>query len=183
MLRQLLGGNKVGEPTIITEVMLTDNSVVDSSRTSHAASATTYWLSRNLPTTGKSTLDSTIGGYNCEVAKYYFEGHGSGNYVTNFKFYLADRNAVAQDMTFCTYATDTFTEPSTISESDIYNFVGDWEEAEYAIPSSSNLGTDATFASNDDPTWTQLIYFAAVVESGATTGTSSWVNKLLYQYT
>ena len=78
MLRRLLGGNKV-QPTIIREILFTDNSVVDSSRTTHAGEATSYWLSRNLPTTGKSTMDSTIGGYNCEIIKYYFEGHGSGN--------------------------------------------------------------------------------------------------------
>jgi hypothetical protein len=182
MLGQLLGGNNL-QPTIIREIMYTDSSVIDSSRSTHAGSATSYWLSRNLPTTGKSTMDSTIGGYNCEVLRYYFEGHGSGNYVTNFKFYVNSRNAVATDMTFCSYSSDTFTEPSTISESDLYNFVGDWTEASYTVPASSNLGTASGFASTEDPTWTQLVYFGVVVESGATTGTSSWRTTILYQYT
>lgn len=182
MLRQLLGGREV-QPTIIREIMLTDNSVIDSSRTTQAGSATSYWLSRNLPTTGKSTMDSSIGGSNCEVLKYYFEGHGSGNYVTNFKFYVSDRNAVAEDMTLCSYASNTFTNPSTVSDADIYNFVGDWTECSYTVPASSNVETDGSFSATDDPTWTQLIYFGAVVEAGATTGTSTWNNRLLYQYT
>lgn len=171
------------QPTVIKEIVYTDNSAIDSTRTTHAGAATTYWLSRNLPTAGKSTLDSTVGGFNCEVYKYYFEGHGSGNYVTNFKFYISDKNAVADDMTFCAYFSDTFTNPSTISESDMYNFVGDWTEAVDAIPSTPNLGTDGTSYSNADPTWTKLIYFGVVVEAGATTGTSSWRTRLLYQYT
>lgn len=182
MLRRLLGGNKV-QPTVIREIMLTDASAVDSTRTTHAASATSYWLARNLPSTGKSTLDSTIGGYNCEVLKYYFSGHGSGNYVTNFKFYVSDRNAVAQDMTFAAYATDTFTEPNTVTESDVYNFTSDWSECEYTTPATSNLATASDTSSIADPTWTQLVYFGVVIESGSTTGTASWKNKILYQYT
>lgn len=171
------------QPTVIEQVMFTDSSVIDSTRSTHAGMATSYWLSRNLPSTGKSTLDSTIGGYNCEVFKYYFAGHGSGNYVTNFKFYVTDRNAIAQDMTFATYASSTFTDPSTIVESDVYNFVGDWTECSYTVPASANVINASDFSSTEDPTWSECIFFSVVVESGATTGTSSWKNRLLYQYT
>jgi len=173
----------MAQPSIIREIMYTDSSVIDSTRTTHAGSATSYWTSRNLPSTGKAALDSTIGGFNCEVLRYYFEGHGSGNYVTNFKFYVGDQNAVATDMTFCTYASNTFTNPSSFDDADLYNFVGDWAEASATVPGSSNVAIAADFSSTEDPTWTQLIYFGVVVEAGATSGTSSWKNRILYQYT
>jgi len=163
--------------------MYTDSSVIDSTRTTHAGSVTTYWTARNLPSSGKSALDSTIGGYNCEVLKFYFEGHGSGNYVTNFKFYVSDQNAVATDVTFCAYSTDSFTNPSSFDDADLYDFVGDWTEASSTLPASSNLGTDSDFLATDDPTWTQYLYFGVIVEAAATTGTASWKNRLMYQYT
>jgi len=170
-------------PTTISEIIYSDGTVIDSTRTTQAGSATTYWVARNLPASGKATLDSTINNNNCEVFNFYFAGHGAGNYVTNFKFYVSDTNAVANDMTFMYYVTDTFTDPSTYTDADIYNMTGDWTTCPTSVPAAVNVGTLTGYNAYDDPTYTQYIYFAVVVEAGKTTGTASWKTKLLYQYT
>lgn len=173
----------MSQPSTIQEIMYTDSTVVDSTRTTNAGSYSSYWYSRNLPASGKATLDSTIGGYNCEVSQYYFAGHGSGNYITNFKYYIGNRNTVAQDMTHMFYDTSTFANPSGITDADIYDEVGSWAEAPTSVPGSPNIDTYVGYLETDDPTVTNFIYAGIAVEAGKTTGTGTWEVRLLYQYT
>jgi hypothetical protein len=171
------------QPTTIQEIIYSDNTVVDSTRTTDAGSATSYWFSRNLPATGKSMLDSTVGGYNCEVCKYYFAGHGAGNEVTNFKYYIGNRNSIAQDMTHMFYVEDAWVNPSSWTDSAIYNETGDWGEAPVAAPGSPNVSTSSDYLSTDDPTMSQYIYSGVTVEAAKATGSATWEVRLLYQYT
>jgi len=173
----------MGAPTVIQEIMYTDGTVLDHTRSTQAGSVTTYWLARNLPTAGQAALDSTIGTFNCEVMQFYFSGHGSGNYVTNFKFYVADRNSVAQDMTHMFYVSDSFSNPSGIADADIYNMTGDWTTCPVAVPDSTNILPYSGYLATDDPLVTQFVYFGIIVEANKTTGSASWKNRLMYQYT
>ena len=170
-------------PTVIKEIMYTDATVVDSTRSTHVASATSYWISRNLPQTGQATLDSTIGGYNCEVMQFYFSGHGEGNYITNFKFYVSDRNAVATDMTYMYKVSGTFANPSGVSDADIYTPAADWSSCPVAVPDTTNLLPYSGYVATNDPMVTQFVNFGVVVEASKTTGTAGWKTRLLYQYT
>jgi len=173
----------MGQPTTINEIMYTDGTVIDSTRATNLVAGSNYWVARNLPGSGKSTLDSTIGNFNCEVRRFLFSGHGAGNYVTNFKYYISDQNAVSSDMTHMYYASNIFTDPSTYNDSDIYSMVGDWTTAPTSVPSVPNIYTFLGYNEYDDPAYTQFLYTAVVVEAGKTTGTASWKYKLLYQYT
>jgi len=170
-------------PTVIKEILFTDGTTIDSTRSTQAGSAVNYWTARNLPSSGKATLDSSVGGYNCEVSQFYFSGHGSGNYVTGFRYYITDRNSVAQDMTHMMYASDTFTNPSGVTDADIYNMTGDWTTAFTSVPDTTNVDTRTGFNPTDDPTFTQFIFNGVVIEANKTTGTATWKSKLLYQYT
>lgn len=171
------------QPTIVKEIMYADSTLVDHTRSTQAGSVTSYWRARNLPATGQSVLDSTISGNNCEVMQFYFSGHGAGNYVTNFKFYVAERNAVAQDMTHMFYASNTFTNPGGVSDEDVYNMIGDWTTCPTSAPDTTNLVPYTGFTPISDPLVTQFVYFGVVVEANKTTGTASWKTRLLYQYT
>ena len=173
----------MSQPTTIYEVMYTDGTVYNSTRSSHIGNASSYWYSRNLPASGKSTLDTTVDGGNCEIALYYFEGHGSGNYVTNYKFYVGNSNAVAQDMTHMFYSSAVFINPTSYSDADIYNETGSWTEAPTTVPGSPNVATMDKIGETDDPTMTEFVYFGVVVEASKSTGTGTWENILLYQYT
>ena len=173
----------MSQPSEIKELMYSDGTTVDSTRTTQASSFTTYWMSRNLPSSGKSALDSTIDGNNCEVSQYYFAGHGAGNYVTNFKYYIANRNSVAQDMTHMFYDSSTWVNPSTYTDSDVYNEVSGWEQAPTSVPGSQNVLTMSGYTETSDPTMTSYIYAGVAVEAGKSTGTGTWEVRLLYQYT
>ena len=170
-------------PTVVYELMYTDSTVIDSTRTTHAGSPTNYWFSRNLPGSGKAMLDSTIDGHNCEVSQFQFSGHGQGNYVTNFKFYVANRNAVATDMTFLYKATSTFADPSGYTDADIYNYTADFSDCPVSVPGTPNINTRTGWNAYDDPTFTEFIFFGVAIEAQKTTGTGTWNTKLLYQYT
>ena len=173
----------MAQPTTIQELVYNDTSTVDSTRTTQGSPGICYWTPRNLPAAGKAALDSTVGGNNCEVVKFEFSGHGANNYVTNFKYYINNRNAVAQDMTHFFKATDTWVAPNTYSDADIYGFTGDWSHAEVSVPASPNVATDTSYAAYADPTRTQFIYNSVIVEAAKTTGTATWSNVLMYQYT
>lgn len=178
-----LGGKHLAKPTSIQERVYLDGTVLGDTRTTEVSSATSYWVSRNLPASGKAMLDSSLSSDNCEVLLYRFSGHGAGNYVTNFKFYLSGLNSVASDMTHFYYTSATFTNPSSFEDVDIYNATADWSTAETALPGSPNVGYLADYSSTTDPTFSEYIYFGVAVEAGKATGTASWTNRFMFQYT
>lgn len=170
-------------PSTIQELVYDTTGAIDSTRTTNLGSSTCYWRSRNLPASGYAALDSTIDGNNCEVVRYKFAGHGSGNYVTNFKYYVANRNSVAQDMSHHFRVSSTFTAPSTYDDDDIYLLASGWERTPTSSPGASNVSTHSSYAATDDPTYTQYIYNAVIIGANKTTGTATWDTILLYQYT
>lgn len=173
----------MSEPTAIYELVFNDTSTVDETRTTHLASGACYWMSRNLPGSGKAALDSTVGGNNCEAIQFEFSGHGAGNYVTNFKYYIDNRNAVATDMTHMLRVSTTWVSPDTYTDANIYGYENDWSDAVFSVPDTTNVGTGDGYTETSDPTRTNFIYNAVVVEALKTSGTATWDNILLYQYT
>ena len=173
----------MSQPTVIQEVVLDSSGAVDSTRTTNAASGFCYWKPRNLPASGYATLDSTVELSNCEVIKFVFSGHGDGSYVTNFKYFVSDKNAVADDMTHMFFADSSFIDPSTFTDEDIYTETGSWAPLPESVPVASNVSKNSDFGDGDDPIETEFIYNAVVIKAGGATGTASWKMKLLFQYT
>lgn len=173
----------MSQPTSIQELVYDSSGNIDSTRTTNSAGGSCFWKARNLPSSGFATLDSTTELLNCEVIKFVFSGHGSGNYVTNFKYFVTDQNAVAQDMTNMFRADSSFTDPSSYSDADIYTGTDSWAALPTSVPVSANISKDSSFSDGDDPIETEYIYNAVVIAAGAATGTASWKLRLLYQYT
>jgi hypothetical protein len=173
----------MGQPTSIKEIVYSDATTVDSTRTTQAASGSCYWVTTTLPASGLATLDSTVGNNNCEVVQYIFSGHGAGNYVTNFKYYVDNRNSVAIDMTHIYMSDSTFIDPSSYTDADIYGLTGSWGLLDTSEPASSNLATHTDYSSTGDPTRSEYIYNAVAVEAFASTGSATWEIVLIYQYT
>ena len=168
-------------PTTIEERIYSDETTVAEVRASESGAGTTHWKPTTLPGSGKAMLDSTVDDNNCEVISYYFAGHGEGNYISNIRFFVADTNAVADDMTFYMYTDTDFTSPGSFADVDIYDSTV-FSEVPASDPVTPNVGYLTDYTSDDDPTQTEFIYFGVCVETGKLTGTASWKNRLVFQY-
>jgi hypothetical protein len=101
--------------------------------------------------------------------------------VREIIFFIDNKNSVADDMTFYMYTSQDFTDPGSFEDSDIYDGTV-FSVVPDADPVTPNIGYMSDMTSDDDPTQTEFIYFGVCVESGKLTGTGSWVNRLVFQY-